>query len=475
MAYLLDWASARERLLGAVLAHRAAARDRETGLIAEGYLIDERVASAARGLGLSPAAAMPASALLPIGLPRVALFCGKAIGYPYYAYYAHCLLSLGLPFAAVDGQAVATGALDGADLLIMPGGFATWGLDRAEDCTGVDLAVQNFIARGGAFIGSCGGAFYVSQGRPGWLGLVDAKPKFTHEYLQTGAGVVNIRLTDPAIRGALPEIIEVPYYHGPAYPPDAGGARQARTLGEFADFAMPSRLFIDNPLDRDRFEQDLRGGPAVVAADSSVGRVLVFSPHPEMGDFVRKGIALDGYVRRYLPIRGEKTMDETLRFYATEDCLSFQLVLNAMISLGLFERKGERQALSTAGEADGGELRAVLHAARDAIAHAADTIQFRVEQEEGSGIASLVGKELARRRTEWAEVEDGFSREIHAGGLDANVVAALVYALNDAVPAARAAGGAPLAQSLVLLELPIRLAAAAARIVRCDRALGELN
>jgi hypothetical protein len=32
----------------------------------------------------------------------------------------------------------------------------------------------------------------------------------------------------------------------------------------------------------------------------------------------------------------------------------------------------------------------------------------------------------------------------------------------------------PLAQALVMLELPVRVLAAAARMIRCDAALGEL-
>jgi len=49
-----------------------------------------------------------------------------------------------------------------------------------------------------------------------------------------------------------------------------------------------------------------------------------------MGDLVRKYIALDGYVRRYLPIRGYDTMRDTLRHYRVADAPSFRLVSNAV-------------------------------------------------------------------------------------------------------------------------------------------------
>jgi hypothetical protein len=52
-----------------------------------------------------------------------------------------------------------------------------------------------------------------------------------------------------------------------------------------------------------------------------------------MGDLVRKYVALDGYVRRYLPIRGRRTMEETLRAYRPLDSPSFHLILNAAHTL----------------------------------------------------------------------------------------------------------------------------------------------
>jgi hypothetical protein len=60
---------------------------------------------------------------------------------------------------------------------------------------------------------------------------------------------------------------------------------------------------------------------------------VLFSPHPEMGDLIRKYIALDGYVRHYLPIRGFATMRDTLRHYRIADSPSFRLVQNAIDAL----------------------------------------------------------------------------------------------------------------------------------------------
>jgi hypothetical protein len=58
-----------------------------------------------------------------------------------------------------------------------------------------------------------------------------------------------------------------------------------------------------------------------------------------MGDLIRKYIALDGYVRHYLPIRGAATMRDTLRHYRVCDAPSFRLVHNAIHALMMDVRR----------------------------------------------------------------------------------------------------------------------------------------
>lgn len=75
---------------------------------------------------------------VPIARPVVRLFAGTASKYPYFGYYALCLLRLGIDYVGCDGASLAHGTLDDANLLILPGGFATWGIDAAEDAPGAD-------------------------------------------------------------------------------------------------------------------------------------------------------------------------------------------------------------------------------------------------------------------------------------------------------------------------------------------------
>lgn len=262
-----------------------------------------------------------------LAAPVAVLFAGTASRYPYYAYYALTLLRLGVAYVPVDGAALAGDALDHANLAVLPGGFSTWGIDKAEAAPGADRRMQDFLAEGGTAIGSCGGAFYLSAGRPDWTGTARAKPLYTHEYLQSGVGVVEVALEQDALAAGCPPSMEIPYYHGPIYDLLGPGLT---VVGRFHALTLPGALGIPNPLDHPRFERDMKGKPAILLAEGNRGRAVLFSPHPEMGDLVRKYITLHDYVGKYLPIRGYAIMRDTMRHYRVTDAPSFRLVQNAI-------------------------------------------------------------------------------------------------------------------------------------------------
>ncbi len=454
----------------AVAAHRAAAAGCRVAADGGDYqfaepLVADRLA-AALGLDLSAPAARAEGG---IHLPRIALFTGTAAGYPYYAYYAHCLLSLGLTYQGVDGAAIASGALDQADLLVIPGGFAIWGLDQAEAVTGADRAVRQFLQRGGAAIGSCGGAFYLSAGRGQWTGTAMVKPTYTHEYLQTGAAVVNVQLRDPVLAQGCPAQLEVAYYHGPAYP-QAGANTHA--LATFAGLSLPSRLFIDNPLERARFEHDLAGRPAALLASGAQGRAVLFSPHPEMGDLVRKYIALDGYVRHYLPLRGRQIMDQTLRFYAPDDAPAFRLVLNAARLLDAFSAGGTVPVAAAA--ASRARCRTALARLDAGLGTAVAGLRVALQQsgEEGEW-AALVAAEIERQQVAWRRTFNQFDHYMNTrqSFLDDQLLTEVTRLFEAASASLATLAGQPLMQALALCELPLRLLTVGLRIVRCDQAV----
>ena len=267
-----------------------------------------------------------------IAYPRIALFVGTATRYPFFAYYAMALARLGFDFEPLGVAAIAAGGLARFDLLVLPTEFSVWGLDAAEGVGGADAAVREFLANGGAAIGSGGGAFYLSSGRPGWTNAALVRPVFTHEYLRTGVGLVSVRLGADSIGFGCPPTVEMPYYHGPVF---AELDRAVSTAGTFDRLVMPGHLFVANPLDDGFFRREMAGHTAIIRAETRRGRAVLFSANPEMGDLVRKYIALDDYVARYLPIRGEAAMTDTLRHYRPLDPPSWRLILNAIHSLML--------------------------------------------------------------------------------------------------------------------------------------------
>ncbi|MBV8889462.1 MAG: hypothetical protein JO305_07315 [Alphaproteobacteria bacterium] len=287
------------------------------------------------GIRAEPWAGAVPDGALPLAYPRIALLAGRSSAYPYFAYYAMALARLGFDFQLVDGAAIAAGELRSHDLLIMPTGFALWGLDAAEEVCGADDQLRLFLADGGAAVASGGGAFYLSAGRPAWTGTARVRPYHTHEYLNSGVGIVSLRLGPDSIGFGCPPTLEMPYFHGPIYDEVD---RSVSSAGVFDRLVMPGHLFIPNPLDDEVFARDMAGRTAILRAEGRRGRAVLFSADPEMGDLVRKYIAFDGYVARYLPIRGEAVMAETLRHYRVLEAPCFRLILNAIHSLMLRAR-----------------------------------------------------------------------------------------------------------------------------------------
>ena len=398
----------------------------------------------------------------PLGRPAVRLFAGTASKYPYFAYYALCLLRLGIDYVACDGASLAHGALDDANLLILPGGFATWGIDAAEDAPGADARVRAFLQSGGAAIGSCGGAFYLSAGRPGWTATANAKPLYTHEYLQSGVAVVTIALRKGPLAHGCPPTMEVPYYHGPIYDALGEGIGVAAT---FDSFALPGRLAIDNPLDRERFEREMQGKPAILVADGARGRAVLFSPHPEMGDLIRKYIALDGYVRRYLPIRGAETMRDTLRHYRVTDAPSFRLVLNAVHALvrnGGADHSRAGAATSRTPVADTTLDLAPLQACRRAL----DALPDFGNGDEGDLVRDLAARISSRLET----VTPRFTLLARDASHFDRLVPAWQHVC-EAIAKHRLAAGATAAQRLMEADLAVSLIECWTRAAEFDRAL----
>ena len=460
-----DVALAVNRILAAG-AHAWRVRATSNQLDAGDYLIEltasQRAAIAGQGLKSAAwEAAIPREAqALNAAVPL--LFAGTASRFPYYAYYALCLLRLGLAYRPCDGATLSRGALNHANLLVLPGGFSNWGIDDAESVQGADARVRDFLAQGGAAIGSCGGAYYLSMGRPGWTGTAQAKPLYTHEYLQSGVGVVTLEMRKGPLALGCPPTMEVPYYHGPIY--DLVGP-DIDVAATFRELALPGRLAIDNPLDRDKFERDMAGNAAILLATGNRGRAVLFSPHPEMGDLIRKYIALDGYVRHYLPIRGVGTMRDTLRHYRICDSPSFRLVQNAideLMTMAPAKPAAAASAKAVASARGGADIIKLCRRQVDALPHLG-------AGDEGDLLRDVATRAAARIDPISERVTDAMKHagELSALGASWNHLAATIEdhigTATDRTPA----------QQLMELELSIALVECWTRVAEFDLALAS--
>jgi CobB/CobQ-like glutamine amidotransferase domain len=417
-------------------------------------------AIASLGLKSAPWNAVPPHHAQSLNAAVPLLFAGTASRFPYYAYYALCLLRLGVVYKPCDGATLANGALDAANLLILPGGFSNWGIDNAESVQGADARVRDFLAQGGAAVGSCGGAYYLSMGRPGWTGTAHAKPLYTHEYLQSGVGVVTLEMRKGPLALGCPPTMEVPYYHGPIYDLVGPGIDVAAT---FRQLTLPGRFAIDNPLDRDKFDRDMAGNAAILLATGNRGRAVLFSSHPEMGDLIRKYISLDGYVRHYLTIRGFVTMRDTLRHYRVCDSPSFRLVQNAideLMSMAPVKSTAVVSAKVIASARGDADIVALCRRQVDALPHFG-------AGDEGDLLRDIAARAAARIDPMSARVTTAMKHagELPALGASWNHLAATIEDHIETAPTRTPA------QQLMELELTVALVECWTRVAELDLAL----
>jgi hypothetical protein len=240
-------------------------------------------------------------------------------------------------------------------------------------------------------------------------------------------------------------------------------------VARFRDLRLSGRLGIENPLDPALFERDMKGRPAAIEASGRRGRAILFSPHPEMGDLLRKYMSLDGYVRKYLPIRGRKVMDETLTFYRSLDAPCFRLVLNAAHALA-------SEALPVAepptAPADRAELTDGVARLKSSIGQSLD----RLGIPDDDGFDGLVHDIAGRLRADLAGALDGLAAPLadlaRGDAWAAQIARSWIHVAAHAETSLGAdrQSNRPIAAKLMGIELAIRLAQAWGLLARADLA-----
>ena len=220
----------------------------------------------------SPDAARKRESLKPL---RVAVFTGNgARNIGAFRWLEIATRAKNVVATPVDGESVRAGALDSADVLIMPGGRAhqeaiSLGPEGRE-------RVKSFVRGGGGYIGTCAGFYLVTQPsgvkRKDYLGLIP--------FIDTPAGCKGRAELDFAfnekaeeLAGIKKGIYNILYSQGPVpvrTEKEVEGTH-AEVLATYHEDCNPTN---DPGLSK-------LGHPAVVAAECGKGRVFVFTCHPE--------------------------------------------------------------------------------------------------------------------------------------------------------------------------------------------------
>jgi glutamine amidotransferase PdxT len=180
----------------------------------------------------------------------------------------------GFVVSTVTGAQIRSGALDNYDVVMFPGGSGT-GEANALQQSGC-AKVEQFVARGGGYVGTCAGAYLPALGyntATTWLQIVDAQI-IDVDHWDRGSGVVQVHSlnTNNVILAGFGEHFNAQYFSGPLLAP--GGAA---SLPDYEAQAVFVTDIHDN-------------GPAGVMPGKACmttsvyqsGRCVLFSFHPEL-------------------------------------------------------------------------------------------------------------------------------------------------------------------------------------------------
>lgn len=172
----------------------------------------------------------------------------------------------------VTPEQIRQGALKDVDVLIVPGGSGSLQAEKLQ--TEGRAAIIEFVKNGGGYVGICAGSYLASSHYSWSLGLINARV-WDRTHWARGRGTVTLGLSVPGCRlfECDAEPVQVHYAQGPLLVPD--------TQPELPRYEVLAAF---------RSEVALKGAPAgamldthaIIRAPFGQGRVICFSPHPEI-------------------------------------------------------------------------------------------------------------------------------------------------------------------------------------------------
>jgi len=241
---------------------------------------------------------------------KIALYDGRGADREFSNPLTEVLEMGGFGYDYVDDGQIRGGRLGEYDILIVPGspdagecyyaGLGDLGLER----------IRQFIAGRGHYLGVCGGAYLpltsYNKLNHCWLNAVSATEEQDLDYWRTGSGFVRCRIDDnehPVFCGMVAGVtnsINIVYWEGPAIKLMGAGVKQlAHFESLLCSGAGPLRPYWDmqdnapaidavsnwyNPLTQQTFDRLMRNRCAIGEGEYEGHKILMFSPHPEMGN-----------------------------------------------------------------------------------------------------------------------------------------------------------------------------------------------
>ncbi|MFM7207047.1 MAG: BPL-N domain-containing protein [Planctomycetaceae bacterium] len=187
----------------------------------------------------------------------------------------------------ITSAEIRQGVLDGFDVLIMPGGSGSKQAERLQE-SGRE-AVRDFVRAGGGYVGICAGSYLASSHYEWSLGLINARV-WDRAHWDRGGGEVCLRMTDPGAEllgssGTVP----VHYNQGPLLVPDDEAHLPGYQV--LASFETEVATKGAQP-------GSMAGTHAIVRSLYGAGRVICYSPHPEVtggpNDLIASGVRWAG-------------------------------------------------------------------------------------------------------------------------------------------------------------------------------------
>jgi glutamine amidotransferase-like uncharacterized protein len=171
----------------------------------------------------------------------------------------------------ITSPEIRDGGLDDCEVLIMPGGSGSKQAERLEE-SGRDR-IRAFVHAGGGYVGICAGSYLASSHYDWSLGLINARV-WDRAHWARGGGDVSIRMTDAGWAllgrgGSVP----VRYNQGPLLVPD-----DETDLPGYEVLAT----FETEVASKGAQPGSMTGTHAIIRSMFGSGRVICFSPHPEV-------------------------------------------------------------------------------------------------------------------------------------------------------------------------------------------------